>query len=368
MNIIKLNILLLALIFLSLLNGCNENGKNPTPSYVVPTTYNFENVDYSGQTLRIAMLEELIAEAEKGNVAGTEVDLQRLKNLYSNIGNPFSDVNLNSSGKQLKDKTFSFTQPKIEDYLTSLSDASKSNTPGTNGVAGVVISNDGTRSKLCDANGFVLYELIEKGLMGALLYYQATEVYLGEDKIGTAVDNKTVTPGKGTVMEHSWDEAFGYFGVDKNFPANEEGVAFWSSYVLSKSEILGGSKDKLMNAFIKGRAAISNNDMATKDDQVKIIREEWERLVAAMAISYLNKGITSSSPLDNARRNGALSEAAGFIEALQYNPSKKISNDQINIILGLIGNNLYTSTVPDIRSARDQLSTIYNMDNIKATL
>ncbi|MFY9311144.1 MAG: hypothetical protein WAQ28_19020 [Bacteroidia bacterium] len=31
----------------------------PTPSYTVPTTYNFTNVSYTGQTQRIAMMDEI---------------------------------------------------------------------------------------------------------------------------------------------------------------------------------------------------------------------------------------------------------------------------------------------------------------------
>ncbi|MBX9850270.1 MAG: DUF4856 domain-containing protein [Cytophagaceae bacterium] len=367
-----LKICFLGLLLAFSISSCKkekEKPPQPDPPYTVPTTYNFSNADYSGQTYRIAMLEELIIEAEMGNM-GMTVDAQVLKDMYSNTGNPFTDNTLNTSGKQMKDKTFSSDQSVIEGYMDALATASQSTSPGSNGTAGVVTSNDGTSTKLYDANGFVLFEMIEKGLMGALIYYQAVEVYLGDDLMGpnTITDNTIVRADGRTDMEKYWDEAFGYFGVPIDFPANTIGVSYWSNYLLGQSVLLGNSKEKMMNAFLKGRAAISNKDMATKNAQAAIIKTEWERLVAAMAISYLNKGITYSSPLDNARRNGALSEAVGFINALKYNSNKKITNTQISTLLSLIGTNLYNANVTDLTTARDQLSTIYEMDSIKASL
>lgn len=370
-NILKNSYILL--FFAIAFSSCKNDDGDPTPeptTYSVPATYNFSNTDYSGQTYRIAMLDELIMEAEMGNTMNMTVDAQNLKDMYSNTGNPFTNNTLNASGKQMKDKTFSLDQTIIESYMDALAMASQSTTAGSNGVAGVVTSNDGLSTKLSDANGFVLYEMIEKGLMGALIYYQAVDVYLGDDKMGpnTTTDNTTVRSDGRTDMEKYWDEAFGYFGVPKDFPANTVGVSYWSKYLLAKSDLLGGSKEKMMNAFLKGRAAISNKDLSTKDAQAVIIKTEWERLVAAMAISYLNKGITYSSPLDNARRNGALSEAVGFINALKYNSNKKITNTQISTLLSLIGTNLYNANVTDLTTARDQLSTIYEMDSIKTSL
>ena len=71
-----------------------------------------------------------------------------------------------------------------------------------------------------DANGIEYTQLIEKGLMGAVFYYQITNVYLGDGKMD--VDNADqVDPDNGkyyTTMEHHWDEAFGYFSDAVDFP------------------------------------------------------------------------------------------------------------------------------------------------------
>jgi hypothetical protein len=74
-------------------------------------------------------------------------------------------------------------------------------------VAGVVTTKDGAKSYLLSPAGIDYAELVEKSIMGATFYFQATGVYLSEEKTGDAVDNTTVKSGEGTPMEHHWDEA-----------------------------------------------------------------------------------------------------------------------------------------------------------------
>jgi hypothetical protein len=204
-----------------------------------------------------------------------------------------------------------------------------------------------------------------KGLMGATFYYQATGSYLTEDKIGAAVDNTAVIEGEGTKMEHHWDEAFGYFGVPTDFPASKEGARYWGSYS-DKVDGVIGSNEAMMNAFIKGRAAISNNDMATKDLQVAVVKSEWEKLVAASAIHELNAAKVNFG--DDAIRNHLLSEAIGFVMALKYNPDRKITQEGIDEILTYIGDNLYESSLEDIDDAVNAISSVYGFDSVKANL
>lgn len=350
-----------ALIF----SSCSEDDTpDPSSPYTVPETYSFENVNYSGQTTRLDMFEELEAEMKKGN-NGETVDAQKLKDMYANENNAFSDADLNTASKQLKDKTFEPDQALFESYIDSLAKASLSTVPGENGIAGVVESNDGSKAYLLAANGIEYTQVILKGLMGAIFYYQATGSYLTEEKIGPAVDNTTVTEGEGTSMEHHWDEAFGYFGVPVDFPENKEGSRYWGKYSDQVNEAIG-SNEALMDAFIKGRAAISNDDMEEKDAQAAIIKEEWERLVAAAAIHELNKAKTDFA--DDALRSHLLSEAIGFVMALKYNPERKITTDEIEEILNHIGDNLYEVSLDDINSAIDAISAIYEMDDVKDSL
>ena len=344
------------LIFLS---GCKEC--NDPICFEVPATYTFTNVSYSGQTDRLNMLEEMTTYMKTGNTSGTVLDAQALKDMYANENNPFSFT----STKQLKSKTFSLDTDLFEGYMDAIATASESTVAGSNGVAGVVESNDGSKKYLFDENGIEYTQLIEKGLMGAVFYYQATAVYLGEDRIGAAVDNENITEGEGTDMEHHWDEAFGYLGVPTDFPTNTDGIRFYGKYSNGRDALLN-CNNTLMDAFILGRAAISNKDMDIKDQQIPIVRDTWEEVVAGTAIHYLNGG--NANLADDALRNHELSEAIAFTSALKYNPTKRITDAQIQEVLNLIGTNLYEVTSADLVAARDLLSGIYGFDSVKDQL
>lgn len=338
--------------------------KDTEVSYNVPDNYNFQNTDYSGQTTRLNMLEAMTAYMKTGNERAV-IDAQQLKNMYANANNPFSDEALNSASKDLKSKTFEPDQAMFESFMDSLALASQSaGQSGSNGIAGIVTSKDGAKSYLFAANGYEYTQLIEKGLMGACFYFQATSGYLSEEKIGAAVDNTEVTEGKGTAMEHHWDEAFGYLGVPADFPANTEDARFWGKYCNSRDALL--NTNNIMDAFIKGRAAISAGDMATKNEMVPVIREEWEKIAAGTAIHYINSSLANFN--DDALRNHALSEAWAFILSLKYNVERTISLEQIETIHQLLGDNLYEVTADDLTSARDQLASWYSMEDVKEEL
>ncbi|MBK6985212.1 MAG: DUF4856 domain-containing protein [Bacteroidetes bacterium] len=71
----------------------------------------------------------------------------------------------------------------------------------SSGVAGKLISP--SRAILVDANGLQYKELTEKGLMGAVLYYQATTILTN---IAT-YDNTTLVGGT-TAQEKAWEFSF----------------------------------------------------------------------------------------------------------------------------------------------------------------
>ncbi len=345
--------------------ACSDDNEMVTPKYDVPTTYNFANVSYSGQQARMAMLGEMDAYIKTANT-GAVLDAQKLQNMYANTNNPFSTSALNTAGKQLRDKTLSTVRADYDNYLKDVATASLSaNLPATNGTAGRLTSADGTKKYLVNAKGVELGQLIQKGLMGAVFYYQAVDSYLTDDQIGSAVDNKTVTPGEGTAMEHHWDEAFGYFGAPVDFPTNLTGLTYWANYSNQVNPALQSNKT-MMDAFLKGRAAISNNDMAGKTAAATTLRTEWERLVAASAIHELNaaKGVVA----DQALKSHYLSEARGFVMGLRYKGDRKISDAMQAQVLAKLGDNFYLTTATDINDALNLLSAAYGFDAIKGTI
>ena len=339
---------------------------DPTSTYTVPSTYTFANVNYTGQTQRLDMMAEMKAYMNSGNTKGTVLLAQKLKDMYQNTNSAFATATLNTSGKDIKSKVFSLDQGIFEAYIDNLSAASQSTVNGSDGVAGVVVSStDASKKYLCDANGVEWTQVIEKGLMGALMYYQSVAVYLDEAKIGNSVDNTNVVAGQGTTMEHGWDEAFGYFGVPKDFPTVTNGIRFWGKYCNDRNTILS-SNAALMNAFLKGRAAISAKDYTTRDAQVAIVRNTWEKVIAATIISYVNS--TKLKITDDGIRNHNLSEIKGFLMNLKYNPTKKISNTQLANLETVLGTNFYTITLAQLDQIKDELSTIYELDSVKNNL
>ncbi len=361
---------LTALLFVS---GCKKDPAEPEPktpepgpSYTVPATYNFSNVDYNGQKQRLDMVAEMKSYMNSGNTQGTVLDAQKLKDMYANVNSPFTDASLNTAGKDIRSKTFLPDQVVFENYIDQIAAASQSTVNGSEGVAGVVVSSaDPAKKYLCDANGVEWTQVIEKGLMGSLMYYQSVAVYMDDSKIGNTVDNSQVTEGKGTTMEHHWDEAFGYFGVPVDFPANKTGIRFWGKYCNDRNAVLN-CNEPLMNAFIKGRAAISNKDYTTRDAQVTIVRNTWEKVIAATMIHYVNS--TKSKITDDAVRNHNLSELKGFLMNLKCNPEKKISDAQLAELENKLGTNFYDITLTSLDGIKNTLSNIYGLDNVKDAL
>ena len=326
--------------------------------YDIPTTYNFTNASYSGQIERLDMLGELETYMKTSNTSGTAIEASTMKAMFANDGHTWTATDLNSSTKQLKSKTFDLAQSQFESYMDSLASISASTTAGSNGVAGVVASNDGAKNYLFNANGVEYTQLIAKGIMGACFYYQATSVYTGADKMN--VDNSANEDGKDyTAMEHHWDEAFGYFGAPVDFTsASTTGYRYWAKYAF-KGDAAHDLINKTMTAFIKGRAGISNQDTDTRDAQITELRTQWELISVTTAIYYLEAA--KGNIADDALRNHELSEALAFIRALAYNVDAKISATEIAAVEAHLGTNFYTVSASHIDMAISQLKTIYGI-------
>lgn len=355
----KLSFLLLTSLLVFTISSCTDNDPVPgSDKLEIPSSYSFENVSYSGQTQRLGMLAEMKSYMGTANTKGNSLEANKLKAMFTNsAGAEF--VGTYDSSKQLANKTFMGADILFNSLIDSIASASESAKSGSEGQAGVVESKDAANRYLLSGNGVEYAQLIEKGLMGACFYYQATGVYLSSGKMD--VDNEEVTPGKGTTMEHHWDEAFGYFGVPVDFPTNLDGLAFWGSYCNKRNEVLG-TNSGLMTAFLKGRASISAKKLDSRDEAIATVREEWEKVVAGTAIHYLNEALNQFD--DQALRSHTLSEAAAFIYSLNFNPAKKINNSQIGELLNLIGGsdilnglNFYSVDKANIETARNNLAT-----------
>lgn len=325
---------LLLLVFISLFFSCNDRDIVEP----IPTTYAFENVNYDGQSIRIDQLMELSSYLKQTNsLNGTSIQANVAKDMYAdNIGLHFSNDRLNNTEKQLKNKVLVSEQQLFEQIIDSIAIYSTNFSNAFSGQAGISSSNDGQNHYLLNPHGVELTQIFEKGLMGACFYYQATSVYLGSGKMD--VDNTVINEGIGTAMEHHWDECFGYLGVPRNFPNEDNPLFFWGKYAHTIDKTYPISQ-AIMNAFIEGRAAIGRNDLAKRDEMIELVRMHWETIVVGSAIHYLNLA-QSTLNIDNAKAFHQLSEAFGFINTLKFGPLSNITNQEIDQILS----QLYGST------------------------
>jgi hypothetical protein len=110
--------------------------------------------------------------------------------------------------------------------------------------------------------------------------------------------------------------------------------------------------------------------MDGKNQAIATIRTEWERIAAGSAIHEMNAATKelAKATRDNAQISHYVSEAIGFVMALQYKSDRKITDAQINSVIAKFGNNLYRTTLADVEAAKTELSNIYGFNSIKDTL
>ena len=366
-----------AMCSILLITACSDDEGNLPAPYNPPESYSFDNVSFSGQTDRLNMLSEMISTIDQVT-SGTAPDATTLLNMYANENSPFSNPDLNASTKQLKSKTYSglgaIDANEIEAYINAFAEdaAMYKDSTWAPGQPGIVTKADGSGSYFLNADGVEYSEIIEKTLMHAVFYYQACEVYTREGKIGDAVDNTIVTPGKGTDMEHHWDEAFGYWGVDTNVTASNfesANLKYFGKYA-KKGEAVGlPTFQNLLTAFISGRYAISTMDYTSRDEAAQEVRQHWEMVSVTTGIHYLNGAIANVG--DDARFYHELSEAYTFIQGLAYNQDRLISTSDWAAMLALIevnGEASFTGVSVDLNSIKDQLASIYGLEAVKDQL
>lgn len=356
-----------------------------------PSTYAFERngattVSYSGQTERLNMVAEIkskvLAEGDNGNVISEQVLLDAYENAGENGGGLFTFT----STKQLKDKTF---QPDLDANLfenlfadaAAASVAANGGQMASNGKSGLITREDKGSTILVDANGREFTQLIEKGLMGSVFFNQIYNVYLTDARTGDDVENVDLADGKNyTDMEHHWDEAYGYFDAPVDFvsawPEDRNGeLRFWSNYSNTVDNVnndLLGTNDLIMEAFLNGRTAIVNQDWETKNASKDALYENLDLVAAATAVHYINSTLKYLNESKTGEAFHTLSEAWAFVNALRYNPNRKMDLADIEVIMNTDfgeNGNFWNVTPAGLNKAKSSLVTAYpDMETIKDDL
>ena len=174
-------------------------------------------------------------------------------------------------------------------------------------------------------HGYDYAQLVSKFAMGGIFYHQACDNYLDEKlEAGNKPNNKPYKDGAYyTGKEHSWDEAFGYWGAaahgatlspEQNYniakkkdmvsaDVNSDGVVNLKSemnyaHAYYASAFDKGGKTKYYNtitqAFIDGRQVIADakgetltdSDRNTIMGKARVICSNWEKVIAEAVFKY----------------------------------------------------------------------------------
>ena len=388
----------------------------------VPQAYVFDSrfaegessVSYSGQVVRNLLLQDLKALTDSvGKDGGRSVAVSDMLKLYEYddalnlktatttgaLSASESHYSALSTGKNLVGK---ISDEPVIGYNRTADDLVRE---WFEGIADNSQDSDklGTYMAYTTDDGVDMSQMVNKVLIGAVPYYQATGVYLG----GLLErDNSEGKDGKAyTAMEHAWDEAFGYFGAardysrysdeqlagsvdDFTFDSNGDGsIDFKSEYNFGLSRN-AGKRDKggsgvdftqqIFNAFLAGRTAITNQgSVAEISVHRQTAAEGMEKVIAATVVHYINDTLSDMSELGTADENIAnlnkhWAEMKGYTVALQYNPFRLISAGQLAELHDIMGeapiydepgSNNYKTQVANYERAKVVLQTAYGFSN-----
>jgi hypothetical protein len=245
-------------------------------------------------------------------------------------------------------------------------------------------------------------------LLGALTYAQGSGYYLNRvgDEDNTVARQKEGKPADAfTVMEHVFDEGFGYFGAARDYAAYSDdalaaknGLTFYkdgngdskidfnSEYNFGFSRN-AGKRDRggaqntnftkdAFDAFLAGRTAITNKeDFATViEPEVKKAAQVWEKVIAATIVHYINETLNDMTAIGTTNENipnlaKHWSELKGFLVALQYGSAKyKLMTDatlqELQTKVGtapVVSNDAAYKT--KLEEVRTSLKTVYSFDD-----
>ena len=334
-------------------------------------------VSYSGQIARHVLEQSLKKLAGKGNGGGNAADLEAQMLSYFNGSDDDLPIIAPKSKDGFKIKQTSLHQiSKGKNISGKFYDGAMPAWPGNmsgKDVAYNMIAMAAKSNKGFDADtGYDWAQLISKYTMGAMAYNQAVDNYLDEKlSAEKKPNNKPYKDGAHyTGKEHSWDEAFGYWGAaahQHGFNPNKvyeiakmknQGVAdkngdgmvdLKSEYVFGPCYYAAafdrsGTKstnytNTMFDAFLDGRKlitaaagdALSDSARSQLKAYAATIEENWEKVLAEAVFKYAGsvyKDINkmkdlSGDDLNKAYRTYAKhwGELKGFAMAMQSGKS-----------------------------------------------
>ena len=324
--------------------SCSSDDDNSGTNAVIPlapSTYVFERggestVNYDGQITRLMQADELYSALNDASSTEAALDLMFGGDGSASAG--FANEDLNGTSKLIRSKTSALAnsatnRPIFDGWITDFSDNVVPNFTGdaSDGTAGAITT--GTSTYQVNAQGQELDQLFFKSLIGAFTLDQIINNYITPSQLdsGTRRDENTAgTLEEGdpyTTMEHKWDEGFGYLygqvaDVTLNFGLPAEGEAtgnlLMKYFQKVENTFEPGIAERVYNAFIAGRHAITIADYDARDAAATTIKTELSKVIGYYAIYYLNDYLAKSGEGNVAKAHHSLSEAYGFMFSLQF--------------------------------------------------
>ena len=440
--------LLLLLAFLLTLPACDTTdpglGDEPGDDQVpVPTTYTFESrfiegassVDIGGMVVRQLLIQDLKmaidALAEPGAAPITAADLNALYDYQDNgltIRTPVpagltpnaTTYDAIATGKSLSGRKGADAvllgseglignaeAITVDELLQAYFDQLAQNASNA--------SKRGTVAVYTTENGVDMSQMVNKVLLGAIVYDQLSNKYLAD-----ILDRDNTAPrGDGlpdTEQEHRFDEAFGYFGAARDYTSytdaelaggvdayardtNADGVLDFTEEYNFAFARNAGKRDaggtgvnfsaEAFDAFLRGRTAIVNGDQGELAVQRKAAAEAVEKVIAATVVHYINDTLADMAELtaeqidgkNDADLNKHWGEMKGYTFALQFGyrgdeatggPLAIISTDALEQLHDLMGNapvyaapgsSEYDAYVADLNAAKTVLQDAYDFSD-----
>ena len=305
-------------------------------------------VSYSGQIARHVQHDSLKDRSTKGSYTEMVAYYEgsdKNKQIWapaSKDGFPIKQTLLNeiSSGKNLSGKTYggtitawpnNMTGPEVIDFWMNKAAANPKDV----------------------SVGLNYQQLLSKFIMGAVFYNQAVDNYLDEKmRADTKPNDKPYKDGACyTGKEHSWDEAFGYWGAaahslllsaEQNYNIakkkdlvsadyNEDGVVDLKSEYVFAHAYYASSFDKggktsymedITRAFLDGRKLITSaNGEKLTDAQrselmgyVAIISENWQKVIAESVFKYAGSTYKSLVALEDVSNDDLAKEFGKYMK------------------------------------------------------
>merc|ERR1711937_159171 len=266
------------------------------------------SVSFGGQTTRLNMADELY-DGMNSNESSTDMLMQQFKegtgfsdpSILEGYGNAAGGYGPNLIGKgargclnEKNEESVAALTAMIEDFGENVIPAW--NTPAADGSPGYL--SDDIRTIQVNSKGWELDQTFQKGLIGAFSLDQIVNNYLQPCKLDAdgkreANTNGVVAEDKPfTMMEHAWDEAFGYVYGQEPDPTADL--------------IVPGGDGTLLNKYLK------------KASTGPLVPGIARAIFGAFIDTYLNAYLDAKKAGNPADAIHALSEAYGFIFSLAF--------------------------------------------------